>query len=178
MRTGSKTWIAPRAANRRTRVSPVTPVRRQGRRKSTLETSDWSSPSKPRRRLRDAALWRDALEVYTSIATPRERWQRGLTVKEALTIHQAAMAHIKSRDPELYRAVQWLNWRDTDGVMAHIRLTNMTWEGQSRKRTARLRRMRTRFRRPGAEPTARAVYSRFLRATDFLTAEVAERQTR
>ena len=41
-----------------------------------------------------------------------------------------------------------------------------------------LKRMRARFRPPEAEPTARAVYSRFLRATDFLTAEVAERQTR
>src|SRR5262245_26558333 len=86
------------------------------------ERSAWFAPEKPQRRLRDAELWRDALEVYTSIAKPQEQWQRELTIDEALAIHQAAMAHLESRDPELYRAVQWLNWRDTDRATAHLRL--------------------------------------------------------
>jgi hypothetical protein len=101
-----------------------------------------------------------------------------LSVDEALSIHQAALAHLEARDPELYRAVRWLEWRETDESMALFRLTSPAWEARSRNEGERLKRMRARFRPPGAEPTARAVYSRFLRATDFLTAEVAERQTR
>jgi hypothetical protein len=62
--------------------------------------------------------------------------------------------------------------------MALFRLTNASWAARSSNREARLRKIRARFRPLGAEPDVRAVYWKFLRATDFLTAEVAERQTR
>ena len=78
------------------------------------------------------------------------------------------MAHLEARDPDLYRAVKWLEWRETDESMALFRLTSPAWEARSRNEGERLKRMHARFRPPGAEPTARAVYSRFLRATAFL----------
>ena len=84
---------------------------------------------------------------------------RAVRIRETFVIREAAMARLDVYDPELYRAVSWVQAKDT-------------------KRTGPLSRVRAEFRPPGPEPHLGAVYWRFLRATEFLTAEVAERQTR
>jgi hypothetical protein len=177
MKKFSKTSTALRAPDRRTHrtLAEAAPTPRNRRR----EPFDWFAPPEPRRRKRDAALWVDALTVYTTNRL-RDRWpgQRLLTVREGFSIHQAAHARLEARDPELFRAVRWIEVKRSEERMAAVQVSYAAWQAHVHKNAPRLSKMHTRFRPPGPEPHLRAVYWRFVRATSFLTAEVAERQTR
>jgi hypothetical protein len=139
-----------------------------------------SSQSEPRRRKRDATRWRDILAIYSTNGRVSDRWpgQRLLTVREGCAMHEAAMAWLKMRDPHLAAAVSWVQSNCLDENYALLDVSYGAWKAHVAKRMSRLSRLRAVFRPAGPEPNLRAVYWRFLRATEFLTAEVAERQTR
>ena len=134
----------------------------------------------PRRRKRDARLWDWILAVYTTNPSLRERWagMRAVQIREALAIREAAMARLEASDPELHRAVVWVQSKDSMEWAAQMEQSYEAWRTGVLRSTKPLSRVREKFRPPGPEPNLRAVYWRFLRATEFLTAEVAERQTR
>jgi hypothetical protein len=134
----------------------------------------------PRRRKRDARLWDTILTVYTTNPSLRERWpdMRAVRIEEACAIQEAAMVRLAARDPELHHTVVWVQAKDTAESTAQMAVSFAAWQKSALKRTQPLARVREQFRPPGPEVSLRAVYSKFLRATDFLTAEVAERQTR
>jgi len=85
----------------------------------------------PRRRKRDARFWDWILTVYTTNPSLRERWpgMRAVRIRETFVIREAAMARLDVYDPELYRAVSWVQAKDT-------------------KRTGPLSRVRAEFRPP------------------------------
>ena len=134
----------------------------------------------PRRRKRDARFWDWILTVYTTNPSLRERWpgMRAVRIRETFVIREAAMARLDVYDPELYRAVSWVQAKDTMEWTTQMAKSYSAWRTGALRRTGPLSRVRAEFRPPGPERHLGAVYWRFLRATEFLTAEVAERQTR
>ncbi len=103
---------------------------------------------------------------------------RSTRIQEAYTLREAAMARLEACDPDLFRAVSWVQAKDTMERTTQMEESYATWRTGALRRTKPLSRVREEFRPPGPEPNLGAVYWRFLRATSFLTAEVAERQTR
>lgn len=138
------------------------------------------TPHEPRRRKREARLWVEILSAYSTNGRVSERWpgQLSLQVSDSLAIHEAAMNRLEARDPELCEAVRRVQSNEVAEGTARIRMSVAAWKADTASRGRRLSRVRATFRPPGREPSLRAVYWRFLRATEFLTAEVAERQTR
>jgi hypothetical protein len=140
---------------------------------------EWSRPE-PRRRRRDAKRWRDILAIYSTNGRVTDRWpgQRLLTIGEGCAIHEAALAWLNTHDADLSAAVSWVQSKCLNEDDAILAASFAAWQAHAAKRMSRLSRVRATFRPAGPEPNLRAVYWRFLRATEFLTAEVAERQTR
>ena len=141
---------------------------------------DWFDPPEPRRRKRDATLWEQILTVYTTNPSSRERWpgMRIMRVRDANVFSALAMRQLESRDPELYLAVRWVQVRSSRESVAQMERSFACWSAGALKRTKPLARVRALYRPHRREPSLAALYWRFLRATEFLTAEVAERQTR
>jgi hypothetical protein len=142
--------------------------------------ADPYDPPQPRRRKRDAVLWDRILTVYTTNPSSHERWEgmRVVRIREANVFRELAMRQLRVRDRELYRAVCWVQQRYSQEFAAQMERSFACWQAGALKRTAPLARVRTLYRPHRPERSLAALYWTFLRATEFLTAEVAERQTR
>jgi len=144
---------------------------------------DQLAPPNVRRRKREARRWLDMLTVMStdpgvSERQPGDGW---LTFEDKRRIWDLAQAQLRESDPDLYRAVQRVEWDDS---VRNRGVTVKQWQIRCARRWPLLKRLRAGLRRaqPGPRPLTWEQVSAILgvRPSGFFSplAEVAEWQTR
>ena len=144
---------------------------------------DQLAPPNVRRRKREARRWLDMLTVMStnpgvSERQPGDGW---LTIEDKKLIWDIAHAQLRESDPDLYRAVQRVEWDDS---VRNQGVTVKQWRIRCARRWPRLKRLRAALRGAelGRHPLTWEQVSTILRirSHEFFSplAEVAERQTR
>jgi len=116
MKTASRTSSAPNDRDR-PRTAKSTAALKRRRTKREPKWYDCIAPPRARRRVREARRWHDELFAATTNGPVRLRWpgQRLFSVAEGSDIRQTAIAELKNRDPELFKALQHvIFWDNTD----------------------------------------------------------------
>ena len=143
---------------------------------------DQLAPPDVRRRKREARRWLDMLTVMStnpgvSERQPGDGW---LTHGEKKLIWALAHEQLRDSDPDLYRAVQRIEWEDS---VRNQGITVREWRIRCARRWPLLKRLRAGLRREatGGHPLTWEQVSAILNVRSrefFSTAEVAEWQTR
>jgi hypothetical protein len=138
-------------------VGELTVARRVVRdKKSDSHAYDCLAPPKPRRRKREARRWLDLLAVFTTNGLPRNRWpgQRLLDPRDGFVIRDEAMRRLERRDPDLFKAVEYVQWRANT---VNLDISIEEWKVRAHRCVARIERLRVELRPLEKRVSSRAI---------------------